>query len=94
MALERLSIVRLVCLLEKISTKNTTLASRPLDPCIVIILTASDGGIVIASMVEDSFSRSCLILSAITIASPPNSELNEETNSMNCSTSCNEDSSE
>ena len=53
-----------------------------------MILTASLGGIVIASIVEDSFSVNCLILSAITIESPPNSELNEDTRPINCSASC------
>ncbi len=77
----------LVCLLEKTSASTTTLASSPLALCIVITLTASLGGTVMASRESELRSLRSRILSASTIASPPTSAASALMMSTNCSTS-------
>ena len=84
------SFLMLVCLLEKMSASTTTLASRPLALWIVITLTASPGGMVMASRAPGLRSLRSRILSARTIASPPTSAASDLMTSMICSTSCRE----
>ena len=64
-----------------------TFDCSPFEPCIVITLTASLGGIVTASRELPPLSLKSRILSAKTIESPPTSLDKLLTMSMNCSMS-------
>ena len=80
--------VILVCLPLNISAKITTFDCSPLEPCIVMTLTASLGGIVTASSVLPLLSLRFLILSARIIGSPPTSLDKDLMMSIVCSMSC------